>query len=204
QGRTVTLTIDPTNFPKEFGAPGSVLYRGALPSRVAPTTPSYPLAVAAGNSVADFSPNLRTGYVQSWDIGLQREITRDTVLEVRYVGNHGTDLWRQVNINETNIFENGFLSEFQQAQQNLASARGCAVADPVCMSVNRTKSNNYFGLAGQATLPMIVTAIGSNNDATTALQIEQGQAGALAAGIATNSTRIGRLTAAGKPVNLFQ
>jgi hypothetical protein len=203
QGRTLSTTVDPTNTPANFGAPGSVLFRGALPTRPFPTTPSYPVSIVAGNSVADFSPNLRTGYVQSWDIGLQRELTRDTVLEVRYVANHGTDLWRQVNINEVNIFENGFLSEFQQAQQNLAAARGCAVTDPVCMAVNRGKSNNYFGLTGQAALPMIVTAIGSNNDATTASQIEQGQAGALANGIATNATRMARLTAIGKPANLF-
>src|SRR5262249_44194623 len=161
--------------------------------------------IQPGNSVADFSPNLRTGYVQSWDLGIQREITRDTVLEVRYVANHGTDLWRAVNINEINIFENGFLNEFRQAQANLAAARGCSAGDPVCMSVNRSKSNNSFGLAGQANLPMIVTAIASNNDATTALQIEQGQAGALANAIATNTTRMGRLTApaVGKPTNLF-
>src|SRR5207245_2543257 len=80
QGRTITLNVDPTNFPAQFGAPGSVLFRNPLPSRVAPTTPSFPLAVAAGNSATDFSPNLKTGYVQSWDIGIQRELTRDTVL----------------------------------------------------------------------------------------------------------------------------
>jgi hypothetical protein len=206
QGRTLTLNVDPTNTPANFGPAGSVLFRqGALPTRTAPTgSPSYPLSIVSGNSVADFSPNLRTGYVQSWDIGIQREVTRDTVLEVRYVGNHATDLWRQVNLNEINVFENGFLNEFQIAQQNLASARGCSVGDAVCMSLNRAKSNNYFGLAGQQSLPMIVTAIGSNNDATTALQIEQGQAGALANAIATNATRMGRLTAAGKPINLFQ
>ena len=123
QGRTLSLNVDPTNFPAQFGAPGSVLFRNAvLPSRAAPATPSYPLAVAATNSVTDFSPNLKTGYVQSWDIGIQRELTRDTVLEVRYVGNHGTDLWRQVNINEINIFENGFLNDFKTAQNNLALA----------------------------------------------------------------------------------
>jgi hypothetical protein len=204
QGRTLTLNVDPTNTPANFGPAGSVLFSGPLPNRTATTaSPAYPLAVSAGNSVADFSPNLRTGYVQSWDIGIQREITRDTVLEVRYVGNHGTDLWRQVNLNEVNIFENGFLSEFQQAQANLAAARGCSVGDAVCMSVNRSKSSNYFGLAGQQSLPIITTAIGSNNDATTALQIEQGQAGALANAIATNATRMARLTAIGKPANMF-
>jgi hypothetical protein len=205
QGRTFNLTVDPTNFPANFGPAGSVLFRGPLPSRTATSAqPVYPLDVAPGNSVNDFSPNLRTGYVQSWDFGIQREITRDTVLEVRYVANHGTDLWRNININEINIFENGFVDEFKLAQANLAAARGCSASDPVCMSVNRSKSNNYFGLAGQTALPMIVTAIASNNDATTALQIEQGQAGALANAIATNATRMGRLTAAGKPINLFQ
>ena len=72
------------------------------------------------------------------------------------------------------------------------------------MSANRAKSNQYFGLAGQQPLPMIFTALAANNDATSALQIEQGQAGALANAIATNSTRMTRLTAAGSPVNLFQ
>jgi hypothetical protein len=205
QGRTLALNVDPTNFPAQFGAPGSVLFRNpVLPSRPAPATPSYPLAVAATNSVNDFDPNLKTGYVQSWDIGIQRELTRDTVLEVRYVGNHGTDLWRQVNINEINIFENGFVNEFKTAQNNLAIARGCASPDPVCMSANRNRSNQYFGLPGQQPLPLIFTALAANNDATSALQIEQGQAGALANAIATNATRMARLTAAGSPINLFQ
>jgi hypothetical protein len=205
QGRTLTLNVDPANFPAQFGAPGSVLFRNpVLPSRAAPTTPSFPLAVAAGNSVTDFDPNIKTGYVQSWDIGIQRELSRDTVLEVRYVGNHGTDLWRQVNINEINIFENGFLNDFKTAQSNLALARGCASPDPVCMSANRNRSNQYFGLPGQQPLPIIFTALALNNDATSALQIEQGQAGALANAIATNAARMTRLTAAGQPINMFQ
>lgn len=205
QGRTLTLNVDPTNFPAQFGAPGSVLFRNpVLPSRPAPTTPSFPLAVAATNSVTDFDPNLRTGYVQSWDVGIQRELTRDTVLEVRYVGNHGTALWRQININEINIFENGFVNEFKTAQNNLALARGCASPDPVCMSANRARSNQYFGLPGQQPLPIIFTALAANNDATSALQIEQGQAGGLANAIATNAARMTRLTAAGNPINMFQ
>ncbi len=62
----------------------------------------------------------------------------------------------------------------------------------------------YAGLAGQQPLPIIALAIGSNNDQTTATQIAQGQAGALANAIAINSTRMGRLTGAGKPANFFQ
>jgi hypothetical protein len=79
------------------------------------------------------------------------------------------------------------------AQSNLAIARSTS-----------PNSTQYFGLAGQQPLPIIVTAVGSNNDATSATQIAQGQAGALANAIATNATRMSRLTAAKYPVNMFQ
>jgi hypothetical protein len=194
QGRTLTLNVDPANFPANFGPIGSVSFSQAtLPSRPVPATPTFPLATANGNSVADFDPNLHVGYVQSWDFGIQRQLTKDTVLEVRYVGNHGTGLWRQINLNEVNIFENGFLSEFKIAQANLALARATTPT-----------SNTYAGLAGQQPLPIISTAVGSNSDASTATLISQGQAGNLANAIATNATRMTNLTKAGRPANFFQ
>lgn len=194
QGRTLTLNVDPNNFASNFGAIGSVAFsQSTLPSRPAPTTPTFPLTVANGNSVADFDPNLRVGYVQSWDFGIQRQLGRDTVIEARYVGNHGTGLWRQINLNEVNIFENGFLNEFKIAQANLALARA---ATPT--------SNQYAGLAGQQALPIISTALGTNTDSTSATLIAQGQAGTLANNIATNATRMSNLTKAGRPANFFQ
>src|SRR5205085_1335511 len=39
-------------------------------------------------TVFSIDPNLKTPYVQQWNLGIEREIWRDTVLEVRYVGNH--------------------------------------------------------------------------------------------------------------------
>jgi hypothetical protein len=193
RGRNFTVNLDPATFPAEFGPAGSVLFRNPLPSRTAPTTPSFPLSVVAGDSISDYDPNLKVGYVQSWDIGFQRELTRDTVLEVRYVGNHGTRLWRTTNLNEINIFNNGFLDEFKIAQANLALARQTTPT-----------SNVYAGLPGQQALPIIVTALNSSNDATTATRLAQGQAGALANTIATTAASMNRLTAAGRPVNMFQ
>ena len=87
------------------------MFRNALPTKAEPSVPAFPLAAISGQSVNEFDPKLKVGYVQSWDIGFQREITRDTVLEVRYIGNHGTRLWRNVNMNEVNIFNNGFLMQ---------------------------------------------------------------------------------------------
>jgi Carboxypeptidase regulatory-like domain len=64
-------------------------------------------------------PNLRAAYVHQWNFGIEREIMKDTALEIRYVGNYAPNTWRAYNINEINIFENGFLQEFKNAQVNL-------------------------------------------------------------------------------------
>jgi hypothetical protein len=63
-------------------------------------------------------PTMRNPYVQSWNLSIQREIMRDTVIEVRYVGNKSTHKWHLYGVQEVNIFENGFLNEFINAQQD--------------------------------------------------------------------------------------
>src|SRR5262249_27756178 len=64
--------------------------------------------------------NLRTPYVQAWTAGVQRQLMKNTVIEVRYVGNRGSSVWRTYNLNEVNIVENGFVQDFKNAQTNLA------------------------------------------------------------------------------------
>jgi len=41
-------------------------------------------------------------YTQSWNLEIQREVFRNTVVEVRYVGTKGTKLWSNVNLNALN------------------------------------------------------------------------------------------------------
>ena len=45
-------------------------------------------------AVFSIDPNLRSPYVQQWNLSLQREVGWDTVVEARYVGNKGTKLIR--------------------------------------------------------------------------------------------------------------
>ena len=40
--------------------------------------------------------NLRTPYVQQWNLGMQYELTKDLLVETRYVGSHGTKLLQAV------------------------------------------------------------------------------------------------------------
>ncbi len=62
-------------------------------------------------------PNLRSPYVQQWTIGVQHEV-KGVILDVRYVGNHGTKLLRALDFNQVNINAGGFLADFLRAQQN--------------------------------------------------------------------------------------
>jgi hypothetical protein len=85
-----------------------------------PITDADNFAINAGNGLWLFDPNLRVPYVQQWSFGIEREIANNTAIEVRYVGNHAVKIFRAIDYNEVNIFENGFLREFLNAQRNLA------------------------------------------------------------------------------------
>lgn len=71
-----------------------------------------------------YDPNLVLPYVQQWNIGVQREILKDTVFEARYVGNRGTKLTRAIDVNQQRIFANGFFQDFQRAQFNFNNCGG--------------------------------------------------------------------------------
>src|SRR4029077_21083717 len=118
-----------------------------------PTSPAYPFAVPTGSSSNAFDPSLKTGSVNSFSFGYQREIDKDTVVEVRYVGNRGHDLFRQHNINELNTIENGFAAEYKLAQDNLyaniAAGRGQTFAyfGPNTNTSQLPLMLNYFNTA---------------------------------------------------------
>src|SRR5262249_46342965 len=93
---------------------GALTSRGVvLPPPVfqIPITDAQNYAINNANGLWTFDPNLRTPYVQQWSFGIEREIANNTALEVRYVGNHAIKVYRAVDFNEVNIFENGFLNE---------------------------------------------------------------------------------------------
>ncbi len=184
EGVSFATGTSPANFPAEFGSPGSRLLRdGSYPFLPLPA-PVFPFTARQGASINDFDPTLNPGYVQSWTFGIQRELTKDMALEVRYVGNRATRLWGQYEIGEVNIFENGFINEFRIAQENLRIAR-----------LSSPNSNNFGnqGLAGQRDIPIIATALATTNDTTFATTITRGEAGRLAANIAQDITRMNRL-----------
>jgi hypothetical protein len=107
-----------------------LLYRDT--SRLAPPpfteTPVYPMKDVITGDVSVFDPKLQVPYADSFTAGIQRSLGRSMAFEVRYVGTRARNGWLNLNYNEINLFENGFLKEFTLAQANLqanvAAGRG--------------------------------------------------------------------------------
>jgi hypothetical protein len=129
-GQTIDASQSTSGTP--FPLATGVYFRNGIPAIAAgvPTQPNLPNTGFITDSANAFAPNLKTGYVESWTLGIQREIKKDNVVEIRYVGNRGHQLWRQVDLNEQVMFENGTLNEFRLAQQNvLANLKNLGIFD---------------------------------------------------------------------------
>ena len=140
QGIQATLNRDSTN------ATLPILLRDnpALPAAPAVVLPIVPTTIT--NSVNAFDQNIQMPYTQSWSVGWQRKLTRDSALEVRYVGSRHKMDWDTINLNEPNISGNGFLSEFRLAQANLQAN----------IAAGRGNTFAYTGAPGTAPLPIFL------------------------------------------------
>jgi hypothetical protein len=204
-------------------APGGLSLGSTIPSlATVPGSFTFPMAQSLFTFASGFStvdPNIKTPYVLNWSVGIQRELWHDSAVEVRYLANVGRNLWRSYNLNEVNIFENGFLQEFQRAQRNLAINQAAGV---------NSFANN--GLPGQAALPIFDAAFGPRGtqpalaagsaftNGTFITLLQQGQAGRLANTMAGSAIYLCRMvgnnlspcsglgyTAPGVyPINFFQ
>jgi hypothetical protein len=203
--------------------PGGLSLDSAIPPLATfPSAFAFPLPQSLFTFTRGFStmdPEIKTPYVLNWTVGIQRELWRDAAIEVRYVANRGENIWRSYSLNEVNIFENGFLDQFRNAQRNL--------------QINQAVGVNSFqnrGLAGQVALPIFEAAFGPRGgqaalpagsgftNGAFLTQLQQGQAGRLANTLAGNNIYLCRMvgsdlspcanlgyTASGAyPINVFQ
>ncbi len=141
-------------------------------------TPNYQIPITdranhllnINNGLWTADPNLRTPYVHQYSFGYEREIAGGIAFELRYQGNFSPNNWRAYNINEVNIFENGFLGEFVNAQRNLNLhlAASCGTTgQPACSFGNS-------GLAGQVNLPILNRFFGVAGTGGTAVTAANG------------------------------
>lgn len=129
-----------------FGVP-----YGLSPKTFLKTEPAADFTFLSSPGLNGIQSNIQQPYTQSWNVGIQRAIGDTRALELRYVGSRTLRQWVTIDPNEVNIFENGFLTQFKQAQANLAANN--ASGNP-----NYAGSFANHGLAGQAPTPIFAAA----------------------------------------------
>ncbi|HKD91970.1 MAG TPA: carboxypeptidase regulatory-like domain-containing protein [Terriglobales bacterium] len=193
---TATNTPGAGNF-----APGSLSLGQTLPAySLAPTVfqTSVPQSqftfIGSAPGVNGFPSSIGQPYVQSWNFGIQRGLGQNRVLEIRYNGNRTLKQWIALNTNEVNVFENGFLKEFENAQNNYKI--NCN-PDPTfkCAPGGVASFANLNPAAGTVPLPIMNAAFtGSNTPNITSSQwknatfitaLQTGAVGSIATRLAT-------------------
>lgn len=97
----------------------------------------------SGNALAMPGPDLQTPYVQQWNVGVQRSI-KNTLLEIRYVGNHATKQVRGFDYNQVLIDQ--ILPAFKIAANNgwLAQAANGTFAAAYNPSIAGSQPTTFF------------------------------------------------------------
>ncbi len=148
-----TLTIDQfdPNAPPTQAFPGHVY--GLQPSTFQATEAASDFTFQGGPGLNGINPKIQQPYTESWNLGVQRQLGESRALEVRYVGSRSQRQWLNINPNEINIFgttsqfPDSFLTQFKNAQANLA-----------INAANNVTSFANNGLPGQQPLPIFDAA----------------------------------------------
>ena len=106
-----------------FGLAGGRLRQG-LPSLQPTVTPEdflQPAAVGSG-TIRVVDPEFQTPITHGWAITYQKQLFSQTLFEVAYVGRRAEHLFGAYNVNQAEIFDNGFLDAYNVVQAGGESA----------------------------------------------------------------------------------
>jgi hypothetical protein len=93
-------------------------------------------------------PNIKTPYLEQWNLSIQRDIGWNTSVTAGYVGNHGVGLLRAIDVNQLNL------------NAELAGPGGAA-AGPFLADFNRARANGFLSLAANGTFDPTYTGPGT-------------------------------------------
>ena len=142
-GETTTPTCPAGDAPFSLSNP----YPGGL---VAPAGSSAGASTDLGDSISFLSPVQHDMYSERWDLDVQHELTRNTMVEGIYVGNHALHLdVTEQNINAT---EKQYLTTNPYLDENLATAMGTSVPNPFAglLPLNKSFNSSTTALANLA------------------------------------------------------
>jgi hypothetical protein len=131
-------------------------------------------------TVFGIDPKLQTPSIDQYSFGIQREFAGNMALEVRYVGTRSDNLPRAIDLNQIDIFNNGFLADFNRASANFALTGNALCTTAGCQPLTifqnggaRTPGRIVVGGAGNLTAATLNTNIQNGTPADLAFSIIQ-------------------------------
>jgi Carboxypeptidase regulatory-like domain len=192
-----SLNVTQTTFPGGYldiarAAANQSLY----PLSTAGSQPFQPLPLNGVGSrtgtIYGWADNYKTPYLQSFNLSIQRELTRDLTFDIGWVGNKGSRLDLLHQLNDVNVRENGILDAFNAVR---AGQNNVPLMDQIFNGVNFAG----VGVVGQGGL---TAAQALRRSTTTNGFIANGNVGGFANFINTNAT-LAPGANAGKPGGLL-
>src|SRR5262245_59553846 len=154
-----------------------------FPLSTGTSVPFQPLPFNGAGSrtgtIAGYADDWRTPYVQSFNLSIQRELTRNLTFDVGWVGNHAVHLQGNHQINDVNVQENGLLAAFNAVR---------AGQDNVPLMDQIFKGVNFGGTVGTVGVSGLTAAQALRRSTTTNAFIANGNVGGFANLINTNQT----------------
>jgi len=170
-------TLNTTYTPSSLVTLSNIGSAGAVPVTTNGAQPFAPVPLTnRASNIYGYADHLRTPYIQSYNFSIQRELTSTLTVDFNYIGNKGTELYTNQQLNDTNIFENGILNAF-----NITRAGGTApLFDQMLngITIPGVGTVNGTTLTGSQALRQF---------STTATMIANGSVGALANFLNTSS-----------------
>jgi len=190
-------TLNTTYTPSTLQTLSTIGSSGAVPVTTNGAQPFTPVPLTnRASTIYGYADNLRTPYIQSYNFSIQHELTPTLTVDFNYIGNKGSELYTNQQLDDTNIFENGILNAF-----NITRAGGTATLfDQMLKGITIPGVGTVNGttLTGSQALRQF---------STTSTMIANGSVGALANFLNTTSTGTGSngglLRANGFPENFI-
>ena len=102
--------------------PNPITFSFSPAATIQPGVPVFDQSTFAATDVFTVDQNLRTPYIQVYNINLQQELSRNVALQIGYIGSAGRKLFRYVDINQFNPATGthafpalGFVNQFQSS-----------------------------------------------------------------------------------------
>ncbi len=115
--------------PSNFLSPSATLSNPFPTGILQPVGSSQGLATFLGQNISFLNPDMKNPYSVRWNFGVQQSLTKNTLLEVEYMGNHSVHL--PIAFTQLNVIPRQFLSTLPVRDQATINALTATVPNPL-------------------------------------------------------------------------